>query len=149
MSERRWMRRLNTTRSFWRAMRTGCLRATMARRWRFMILAIWGGIGMCIDDPRYVLAQTGTLIEPPRTRENSFCCGAGGGLVFLGEEGGSQRMNHERAQELIATGAEVIATACPFCTASLREARDASDGRGETAPPFLDIAEIVAEQIRT
>jgi Fe-S oxidoreductase len=95
-------------------------------------------------DPRYVLARTATLVEPPRTRENSFCCGAGGGLVFLGDESG-KRMNDERAKELIATGADVIATACPFCTASFRDAqRDVTEG----SPPFLDIAQIVAEQIR-
>jgi Fe-S oxidoreductase len=98
------------------------------------------------NDPRYVLAQTGTVVEPPRTRENSFCCGAGGGLVFLGDEGGTQRMNHERAQELSATGADLIATACPFCTASLRDAREANAGTGSA--PILDIAQIVAEQIR-
>jgi len=95
-------------------------------------------------DPRYVLAQSATLIEPPRTRENSFCCGAGGGLIFLGEESG-QRMNEERARELVNTGADVIATACPFCTASFREAQA---NKAEDSPPFLDIAQIVAEQIR-
>ncbi len=99
------------------------------------------------NDPRYVLAQTSTVIEPPRTRENSFCCGAGGGLVFLGDEGGHQRINSERAQELIATGADVIATACPFCTAHLRDAQLPSSE--EAAPLFLDIAQIVAEQIRS
>lgn len=98
------------------------------------------------NDPRYVLAQSATLIEPPRTREKSFCCGAGGGLVFLEDEGGNQRINEERAQELIATGADVIATACPFCTASFRETKPSAEG--EEAPLFLDIAQIVAEQIR-
>jgi Fe-S oxidoreductase len=96
------------------------------------------------NDPRYVLARSATLIEPPRTRENSFCCGAGGGLIFLGDEGGTQRMNNERVQELIGTGADVIATACPFCTASFREVQVNEQG----SPPFLDIAQIVAEQIR-
>jgi Fe-S oxidoreductase len=99
------------------------------------------------NDPRYVLAQTATVIEPPRTRENSFCCGAGGGLVFLEDEGGNQRMNNERAQELIATGADVIATACPFCVASFRDTQ-LPDAK-ETTPPFLDIAQIVAEEIRS
>ena len=100
------------------------------------------------NDPRYVLAQSATLVEPPRTRDKSFCCGAGGGLVFLGDEGGNQHMNEERAQELIATGADVIATACPFCTAAFQESRPKAS-RGAEAPPFLDIAQIVAEQIRS
>lgn len=99
------------------------------------------------NDPRYVLAQSGTLVEPPRSRETSFCCGAGGGLIFLGDEGGAQRINSERAQELIATGADMIATACPFCAAHLRDAQ--LPPSEEAAPPFLDIAQIVAEQIRS
>jgi Fe-S oxidoreductase len=94
------------------------------------------------DDPREVIARTATLVEPPRTRERSFCCGAGGGLVFLGDESG-QRMNEERAQELVATGADIVATACPFCSAMFRDARPA-----ESSPQFLDIAQIVAQQIR-
>jgi len=56
-------------------------------------------------------------------------------------------MNEERAQELIATGADVIATACPFCTASFQESQQ--DAGGVQSPPFLDIAQIVAEQIRS
>jgi Fe-S oxidoreductase len=93
------------------------------------------------DDPRQVIARTATLVEPPRTRERSFCCGAGGGLVFLGEESGHP-MNEARAQELVATGAGIVATACPFCSAMFRDARSAG-----SAPPFLDIAQIVARQI--
>jgi Fe-S oxidoreductase len=104
------------------------------------------------NDPRYVLARTGTLIEPKRTRDKSFCCGAGGGLIFLGDESNSggtgERINDERAKELIATGADVIATACPFCTASFREVTGETGGSVEGgAPPFLDIAQIVAAQI--
>jgi Fe-S oxidoreductase len=94
------------------------------------------------DDPRQVLARTATLVEPPRTRERSFCCGAGGGLVFLGDESG-QRMNEQRAQELVATGADIVATACPFCSAMFRDARPA-----ESSPQFLDIAQMIAQQIR-
>jgi len=97
------------------------------------------------DDPRQVIARFATLIEPPRTRDRSFCCGAGGGLVFLGDESG-QRMNEERARELIATGADVVATACPFCTAMFRDALPEVPAEG--TPQFLDIAQIVAQQIR-
>jgi Fe-S oxidoreductase len=95
------------------------------------------------DDPRQVLGRTFRVVEPARSRERSFCCGAGGGLVFLAQEKG-QRMDQERAKELVATGADVVATACPFCAAVFREAMPSS----ETSPPFLDIAQIVAEQIR-
>jgi Fe-S oxidoreductase len=94
------------------------------------------------DDPRQVLARSAKVLEPERTRERSFCCGAGGGLVFLGDESG-QQINKERAEELVATGADVIATACPFCTAVFR------DTPMENEPLFLDIAQIVAKQIKT
>lgn len=97
------------------------------------------------NDPRYVLARSATVVEPPRTRENSFCCGAGGGLIFLGDES-SPRINEERAHELLATGADMIATACPFCTASFRETQTSAV---EGSPQFLDIAQIVAKQIRS
>jgi Fe-S oxidoreductase len=96
------------------------------------------------DEPRQVIARSAELVEPPRTREKSFCCGAGGGLVFLGDESG-KRMNEERANELAATGAGVIATACPFCSAVLREAMPEAGRDG--APELLDIAQIVARQI--
>lgn len=97
------------------------------------------------EPPREVIARSATVIDPPRTRERSFCCGAGGGLVFLGEETG-QRVNHARVSELIATGADVIGAACPFCNSMFQDALStASDNR----PRLLDIAQIAAEQIET
>ena len=56
------------------------------------------------DEPRSVIALSGEVVDPPRARERSFCCGAGGGLAFLGEEKG-ERVSHNRAKELVATGA--------------------------------------------
>jgi Fe-S oxidoreductase len=97
------------------------------------------------DEPRQVIACSAELVEPPRTRDRSFCCGAGGGLAFLGEENG-QKMNEERAKELAGTGAGIIATACPFCSAVLRDALPA--GNGQLSPQFLDIAQIVAGQLK-
>jgi len=94
------------------------------------------------DSPRAVIASQGESIDPPRARERSFCCGAGGGQMFLGEEKG-KRVNVARAEELAATGAPVIATACPFCQTMLR------DGLGAvTRPPrLLDIAQIAAASL--
>ena len=82
----------------------------------------------------------GKLIEAPRNHERSFCCGAGGGLVFLGEETG-ERVGHVRTAELIATGATTIGTACPFCNSIFR---DALADKGEAAPQLLDIAQLTA-----
>lgn len=92
------------------------------------------------DQPRSVVRQAGELVEAPRHRERSFCCGAGGGLAFLGEEKG-ERVSHARAAELAATGAQTIAAACPFCNTMFR---DALAARGEGAPRLLDIAQIAA-----
>ncbi len=92
------------------------------------------------DEPRQVAALGGELVEAERSRERSFCCGAGGGLAFLGEESG-ERVSHVRAAELAATGAETVAAACPFCNTMFR---DALTARGEGAPELLDIAQIAA-----
>ena len=88
------------------------------------------------DEPRSLLGQP---LDPPRSRERSFCCGAGGGLAFLGEEKG-ERVSHNRARELASTGAEVVAAACPFCATMFRDALPAVS----TNPPkLLDIVQIV------
>ena len=95
------------------------------------------------DEPREVLGLSGEVIDPPRSRERSFCCGAGGGLAFLGEETGD-RVSHNRAKELVATGAEVVGAACPFCNTMFRDALSAVS----TAPPrLLDIAKITAASL--
>ena len=92
------------------------------------------------DQPRTVAALAGNLVEAPRNRERSFCCGAGGGLAFLGEETG-ERVSHNRAAELVATGAQTIAAACPFCNTMFRDALAAT---GEGAPELVDIAQLAA-----
>jgi Fe-S oxidoreductase len=96
------------------------------------------------DEPREVLSLSGEVIDPPRARERSFCCGAGGGLAFLGEEKGD-RVSHNRAKELVATGAEVVGAACPFCNTMFRDALSAVSS---TPPKLLDIAQIVAAEVR-
>ena len=95
------------------------------------------------DQPRQVIARFGHVVDPPRARERGFCCGGGGGLMFLGEESG-KRVNRERAEELLATGASVVAAACPFCNSMLRDGLAAAS----TAPPeLLDVAQIAAAAI--
>jgi Fe-S oxidoreductase len=98
------------------------------------------------DEPRAVVAQQATLVEAPRSRERSFCCGAGGGLAFLGEESG-ERVSHVRARELTATGAETIATACPFCNTMFRDSLVAITPAGAAPPQLLDIAQLTARNL--
>ena len=92
------------------------------------------------DAPREVLGRQASVVDPPRSRERSFCCGAGGGQMFLGEEKG-KRINRERAEELVGTGAAVIGTACPFCQTMFRDALGIMTG---SAPRLLDIAQMAA-----
>ncbi len=95
------------------------------------------------DEPRAVIAQVGEVTDPPRARERGFCCGAGGGLAFLGEETG-ERVSHARAKELVATGADIVAAACPFCNTMFRDALPAVSAN---PPRLLDVAQIVLVQI--
>jgi Fe-S oxidoreductase len=92
------------------------------------------------EEPRTVVETAGKLVDPPRSHERSFCCGAGGGLAFLGEETG-ERVSHARAAELVATGATTVGTACPFCNTMFR---DALAEKGDAAPKLLDIAQLAA-----
>jgi Fe-S oxidoreductase len=97
------------------------------------------------EEPREVISRSAAVIDPPRARERSFCCGAGGGLVFLGEETG-QRVNEARVKELVATGAEIVGAACPFCNSMFRDALGAASA---TPPQLLDIAQITAGAIQS
>lgn len=83
-----------------------------------------------------------TLVEPKRTKDRGLCCGAGGGRMFMEERTG-KRINVERTEELLATGADAIAVACPFCMTMI------SDGvkGAESEVPVLDIAEVVASRL--
>ena len=95
------------------------------------------------DEPRAVVSRAGELVEAPRHREHSFCCGAGGGQMFLGEEKG-KRINLARAEELAATGASTVAAACPFCASMFRDALKTIPG---TPPQLLDIAQLTARNL--
>lgn len=76
-----------------------------------------------VDEPRDLLTRVGaTVVEPVRSRENPFCCGAGGGLLFEEHEEG-KRISQERFDQLQATGASTVVMACPFCSIMLKGAQ--------------------------
>ena len=99
------------------------------------------------DSPRNVLeaaAGPGKLVEMERNKEKSFCCGAGGGRMWMEETIGTS-VNGNRAKEALDTGAKTIATACPFCMTMLTDGVKAQNKIDEV--DVRDIAEIVADSI--
>lgn len=101
------------------------------------------------EAPRRVLeALDASLAEMGRCRSRGLCCGAGGAQMFKEEEKGERRINRERTDEALATGASVIAAACPFCNTMLTDGVKSATGAEEgDAAEVLDIAEMIAASL--
>lgn len=98
------------------------------------------------EAPRKVLeALDAELVEMKRCRSNGLCCGAGGAQMFKEEEKGKTRVNWERTDEAIAVGAQVIASACPFCNTMLTDGIKTREKEDQTQ--VLDLAELIAASI--
>jgi Fe-S oxidoreductase len=97
-----------------------------------------------IDEPRNVLQAIGApVIEMPRTKTKSFCCGAGGAQFWKEEEHGTKAVNLERYEEAMATGADTLAVGCPFCMQMFNTAKsEKPDG-----PQVRDVVELLAERL--
>ena len=97
------------------------------------------------EPPRELLGATGvTITEMPRNKERSFCCGAGGGRMWMEEKIGS-RINLNRVDEAIATGAQEIAVACPFCRVMTGDGVIARDSKVEV----LDVAQALLRSVKS
>jgi Fe-S oxidoreductase len=87
---------------------------------------------------------SGGVIELGRNKEHGFCCGGGGGRMWMEEKIGT-RVNNNRADEIIASGAEVAAVACPFCTIMITDGVKAANA--EERIQILDVAEVIAKSL--
>jgi Fe-S oxidoreductase len=100
------------------------------------------------EAPREVLGQAieGGLVEMPRNSERSFCCGAGGARMWMEEKIG-KRINVERTEEALATGAKTVAVGCPFCYTMIG---DGVTGKGEQENvEVVDVATVLLRSIKT
>ena len=99
------------------------------------------------DEPRELIARIGARLEEPvRNRDNPFCCGAGGGLLFADkEEEPGSRISDVRLRQLQETGAGTVVTACPFCTIMLKGAQASAPPGGENIQ-FVDLMTFVRDR---
>ncbi|MBV9871775.1 MAG: (Fe-S)-binding protein [Frankiaceae bacterium] len=102
-----------------------------------------------LEDPRIVIDAVPGLerVEMHRHGKRGFCCGAGGSRMWMEERIG-KRVNVERTDEALGTGAEIIATSCPYCLIMLDDAVNAkrSEG-GAEGVKVIDIAQVLADSI--
>ncbi len=95
------------------------------------------------EAPRKVLeALDAELVEMKRCRSNGLCCGAGGAQMFKEEEKGDTRVNWERTNEAVETGASIVAAACPFCNTMLTDGVKVAEKEDQVK--VMDIAELIA-----
>jgi Fe-S oxidoreductase len=98
------------------------------------------------DEPRSILGTlTSGMVEMYRNRSFALCCGAGGAQMFKEAEKGNKEIFIERTEDALATGASVIATACPFCMTMLTDGLKYKNREEEIKN--LDIAELIAQSL--
>jgi Fe-S oxidoreductase len=99
--------------------------------------------------PRELVDASASMrTEMPRHGQKSFCCGAGGARMWMEEKIGT-RVNVNRAEEAIATGATRIAVACPFCSVMLNDAVTSKQQQGQAQDVVVsDVATLLLESIR-
>lgn len=99
------------------------------------------------DEPRNSIEDVPgvNLVEMPRSKDRGLCCGAGGGRMFMEEHEG-KRVNIERTEEALKTGAETIAAACPFCMTMLTDG--VKEKEKSESVKVKDISEIIYESIK-
>ncbi len=95
------------------------------------------------EAPRKVLEELDAdLVEMKRCKTNGLCCGAGGAQMFKDAEKGDKEINIERTEEALETGAEIIATACPFCMTMMSDG--VKNKEKESSVQVIDVSELIA-----
>jgi len=119
-------------------------RAGAEQRVTFHDSCYLGRMNGIFDEPRELLRSIPglELVEMPRNRTRGYCCGAGGGMIFLEERGG-RRVNHVRTEEAAATGADAVASACPFCIQMFDEGIASVQANAPKPLKSFDIAELL------
>lgn len=98
------------------------------------------------EEPRALVQRSGgKLVELPRSRENGFCCGAGGGNFW--REEAEPRVSWNRGAEVMASGAPTLAVSCPFCMAMLEDGLKVQEGYEANPVKVRHVVELVAEAI--
>jgi len=99
------------------------------------------------EPPRRVLRSIPgiTLREPKRNRRSSFCCGAGGGRMWLEESIGT-RINHRRIQQVAETGPEIVASGCPYCLTMFEDGIKETERSDQLRA--LDVIELLAQSVK-
>ena len=97
-----------------------------------------------IDAPREALNYLPLeVVDLPRSKTYSFCCGAGGAQMWKEEEEGEERISENRIREVVEAEAEILAVGCPFCMIMLEDAVHMS----KVSVRVRDVAELIAEQL--
>ncbi len=105
-----------------------------------------GRVNGIYEAPRKVLeALDGELVEMKRCRTNGLCCGAGGAQMFKEDEPGKKRINVERIEEALDTGASIIAANCPFCLTMMQDGVTGKEKQDEVM--VYDLAELIVNNM--
>ncbi|WP_308609093.1 heterodisulfide reductase-related iron-sulfur binding cluster, partial [uncultured Corynebacterium sp.] len=100
------------------------------------------------EAPRELIGASGAnLVEMPRNKNTGFCCGAGGARMWM-EETIGQRINVNRTEEAVGTGAEAIAIGCPFCKTMMNDGVNNVIEDDEKKPEVLDIAQMLRDSVK-